>query len=865
MGKNKKTTFSFIRWVWRALICRLWRMVKLRAMSPEEQFDSMKKLVDSGDVQKIQDLLRAGYRLNQEKDGMNFVRYLLQSDIIKDPKNEIWPTVSRQIKKYSRPALIKMCKDIIDSDGNRCSGQKRRTGSKWPPGSDWRDFIYPFVLIAEENKNQLKPHTLELLKYAACHQEWAVVCILHNYVCTVDQNELRQLVLDCIKAEDNVGVHALTENINELEPHALELLEYATEDKQWEICEIINRNCEIGPDKLRKLALNHIKKGGRSSEIDKLIKLDEKIFNKPVKVDPDELRKLILDCIKASDSLGIKILTAPDEYSSLKSITLDDEDNNAFFSAVKLDKKNVLADLLTNNKDKIVLVEDFYKGDVSIFHYAVLQGSAGCIKILDGYISDWETETCLKYPDLSPLALAERYGDKNDEHKEIVSLLKELQRNHPARRRKKLEKLLSSEGLNKMESCLDSCLDLPWEQIAHMGKETRGCLESKAIKLGESDNSYAIRDYLKFALDQPWDEWGKILPRETREYFNKKIAELGEDPNDSKLRGYIKLLFNLPWDKRSRLNNDYNSAKRVLDEDHQGLDVAKKKAIGIIVTQLQAQKAGKPTAKSSITCLNGPPGIGKSTFVKIIAKALGRKFQTIALGGVQDVAIVRGHSLTYVGSKYGKIMDAIIKSGVKNPLLLLDEIDKIGATNAQGDVSAALLEVLDSNQNKVFTDDYFGVPFDLSEVFFIATSNDKEKIAPPLRSRMDMLDLPGYDNDAKFKIVKEHLVSRTLNDLNMVGEAFPHKVTITDEAIREMITSYTQEEGIRELEKLVNKLFTEILEKTFSEGTLDDSPRNFVIEKDDISRMLGPPTNKYHNSATIADHPNPDGAHTKSR
>lgn len=259
------------------------------------------------------------------------------------------------------------------------------------------------------------------------------------------------------------------------------------------------------------------------------------------------------------------------------------------------------------------------------------------------------------------------------------------------------------------------------------------------------------------------------------------------------IRGYLETLLAMPWKKASQDNIDVEHAKEILDADHYGLEKVKER----ILEYLAVKKLNKE-GTGTILCLVGPPGTGKTSIAKSVAKALGRKYVRICLGGVRDEAELRGHRRTYVGAMPGRVITAVKNAKVKNPLILLDEIDKM-VSDGRGDPAAALLEILDPEQNKHFSDHYLELPFDLSKAFFICTANGTDTISRPLLDRMEVIELPGYTENEKFHIAKEHLWAKQLKQNGITRS----QLTITDKALRTMILRYTREAGVRGLERKI--------------------------------------------------------------
>ena len=273
------------------------------------------------------------------------------------------------------------------------------------------------------------------------------------------------------------------------------------------------------------------------------------------------------------------------------------------------------------------------------------------------------------------------------------------------------------------------------------------------------------------------------------------------------VRGYIESLLELPWDKMSEDNNDISNARKVLDEDHYGLEKIKERIIEFLAVRAFSDKA----EQSTIICLVGPPGTGKTSIAKSVARALNKNYQRICLGGVKDEAEIRGHRKTYVGAMPGRVIKALQSAKVKNPLILLDEIDKM-ASDYKGDHASALLEVLDSEQNSHFVDHYIEIPVDLSEAMFIATANSVDTIPRPLLDRMEVIEVSGYTQNEKMHIAREHLVVKQIKKHGLTRKQFG----INDEALSVLISGYTREAGVRTLERniasLCRKAVTELVE-----------------------------------------------------
>lgn len=288
------------------------------------------------------------------------------------------------------------------------------------------------------------------------------------------------------------------------------------------------------------------------------------------------------------------------------------------------------------------------------------------------------------------------------------------------------------------------------------------------------------------------DEVKKRIRKEIDRY-SKMSSESSEA---SVQRNYIETLLEMPWDKKSKDSINIDKAEKILNKDHYGLEKVKERVLEFLSVRALTKKGDSP-----ILCLVGPPGTGKTSIAKSIATSLNRKYVRISLGGVRDEAEIRGHRRTYIGAMPGRLADGLKSAGVKNPLILLDEVDKT-SSDYKGDISAALLEVLDGEQNSKFRDNYIDIPLDLSEVLFIATANDRSSIPRPLLDRMEIIELSGYTDNEKFHIAKEHLVKKQFASNGIKSS----ELKISDDAIEDIIKYYTKEAGVRNLERTIGRL-----------------------------------------------------------
>ncbi len=305
----------------------------------------------------------------------------------------------------------------------------------------------------------------------------------------------------------------------------------------------------------------------------------------------------------------------------------------------------------------------------------------------------------------------------------------------------------------------------------------------------------------------------------------KRLERLSEESTEySMVRNYLDWLTDLPWQKISDTPIDIKKAQTILDEDHYGLDKVKRR----ILEHLAVVKLN-PDGKSPILCFSGPPGVGKTSLGKSIARATGREFARVALGGLHDESEIRGHRRTYIGAMPGNVIQALRRTKTRNPVFMLDEVDKLGSSH-QGDPSAALLEVLDPEQNSAFKDNYLGVDFDLSKVMFIATANVLTSIPRPLRDRMEIIELAGYTEDEKVEIAKRYLVARQIEASGLNAE----QVTLSDEALHKIISGYTRESGCRNLEREIGSVLRYIAMRV-ADGSID----KMHVDTDKLSDILG--------------------------
>jgi ATP-dependent Lon protease len=341
-------------------------------------------------------------------------------------------------------------------------------------------------------------------------------------------------------------------------------------------------------------------------------------------------------------------------------------------------------------------------------------------------------------------------------------------------------------------------------------------------ELGDTDSSSTELEELRQAIKDAG------MPAEVAEQAERELKRLERMPDSSAeysmTRNYLDWLLAMPWSKVDPETVDIEQARAILDQDHYGLEKVKRR-----ILEFLAVRKLNPEGRSPILCFVGPPGVGKTSLGQSIAKAMGLKFGRVSLGGVHDEAEIRGHRRTYIGSLPGNIVQAVRKAGRRNPVLMLDEVDKLSASH-QGDPFSALLEVLDPEQNNTFRDNYLAVPFDLSKVLFIGTANVLDAIPPPLRDRMEIIELTGYTEEEKLQIAKRYLLTRQLTANGLKAE----QIEVSEEALRRVIVDYTREAGVRSLERQIGALLRNAAVSIASGGA-----QSVSIGVDDVARILG--------------------------
>lgn len=445
-------------------------------------------------------------------------------------------------------------------------------------------------------------------------------------------------------------------------------------------------------------------------------------------------------------------------------------------------------------------------------------------------------ELCDAYIEKFPKALKSVSIDFKNE-KELLELLDEIAANLPVPNEKKQEIL---EAVDADARYLAVCRILKDEvEIARLRNEMQNGIREKIAK---NQKEYILREqmgYIKKELgddadtDTEADGYAKRLDEleatdEVKDRILKEIKRfkmLSASSSESGVaRGYIETLLDMPWDKMEPENRDLGNAEAILERDHYGLKKVKERILEFLAVRNLTSKGESP-----IICLVGPPGTGKTSIAKSIAEALEKKYVRVCLGGVRDEAEIRGHRRTYVGALPGRIAEGIKSAKVKNPLMLLDEIDKVSGDH-KGDTASALLEVLDSEQNKAFRDHYLEIPIDLSEVLFIATANYAENIPRPLYDRMEIVEVSGYTANEKFHIAKDHLLKKQLEKNGLNSE----QADISDDAIRAIISGYTRESGVRSLEREIGKVLRKCARRIY-----ENKDEKLFVTEANLEEYLG--------------------------
>lgn len=437
------------------------------------------------------------------------------------------------------------------------------------------------------------------------------------------------------------------------------------------------------------------------------------------------------------------------------------------------------------------------------------------INKINGFLKESDRNSFLEFKDAGKIELTSENADITSDvfafalklkNKDKIKYLNEISTNvRLTYLLKDLNKLVSfSEIDRKIETTIRKSIEEGQKEY-YLREKMKAIQEELGDKAKKDEDIEKLREQIKNAK----------MPESMEK---KAINELGRyqsipssSPESALIKTYLDFILSLPWNETSEDCKDIVNAKTILDEDHYGLDRVKNRILEYLAVRIMTNENPQ-----SILCLVGPPGVGKTSLARSIARALNKTFVKLSLGGVKDEAEIRGHRRTYIGALPGRIMQSLSKAKTKNPVFLLDEIDKM-SSDYKGDPTSAMLEVLDSEQNKYFSDHYLEEPFDLSQVFFVATANYLGNIPAPLRDRMEIVEVSSYTEYEKFAIAKEHLITKQLKAHGLSEEKFK----ITDQAIFKIIQSYTREAGVRELERLIGSLIRKAIKEILMDGSTE--------------------------------------------
>ena len=488
---------------------------------------------------------------------------------------------------------------------------------------------------------------------------------------------------------------------------------------------------------------------------------------------------------------------------------LDYKEKDPYYRAVvqrvsnKTDKDSVKLDALSNNLRQVFSELIQIAPNLSEEHTGMLSNIQKPARLADRAVS------LLTVPNPEKQDILEELDVKKRVEKAIKVLTKEIQRI-------KLGEEIQTEV---------------HDEIAKSQREYYLREQMKAIKreLGEDESQVELNE-IEEAIKKA------KMPEDAEKVALKELDRLTKIPTQSPeytvARTYLDWLTDLPWSSSSEDSIDVKESKKILDEDHYGLEKVKERIIEYLaVRALKMKKEPDSAIRGPILCFAGPPGVGKTSLGKSIAKSMGREFVRISLGGVRDEAEIRGHRRTYIGALPGRIIQSLKKAGTNNPVFMLDEIDKLGM-DFRGDPSSALLEVLDPEQNGTFADHYLEVDFDLSKVMFIATANYQDPIPPALKDRMEVIDFSGYIEDEKLQIAKKHLIPKQLKENALTTS----DVTLDDASIKELMSSYTREAGVRNLEREIANVYRKV-----ARDKVEKNSKKIRVTKKKISEYLGAP------------------------
>lgn len=493
---------------------------------------------------------------------------------------------------------------------------------------------------------------------------------------------------------------------------------------------------------------------------------------------------------------------------------------------------NERAELLALSEEEGYLQADLMTFDVSEQDHLAPEVYEAMVRSLQ--------ETLARYGAVSPKTgkeLAKQAADMN----ELFRLIDQIGNNLPIGYEKK-QRILEAVDLEERYEVVMAILLNEINVIQIKNEFQRKVRE----QVDQNQKEYILREQMKLIrkelgedntqsdVDHFLQETGKLkADKAVKEKLKKEIERYKSVAVSSSeggvLRGYIETLLELPWNKASKDNKDIHHAEKILDEDHYGLEKVKERMLEFLAVRSLTSKGESP-----IICLVGPPGTGKTSIARSVARALEKKYVRISLGGVRDEAEIRGHRKTYVGAMPGRIANAVKYAGVKNPLILLDEIDKL-SSDYKGDTASALLEVLDSEQNRKFRDHYIELPIDLSEVLFIATANSTQTIPRPLLDRMELIEVSSYTENEKAHIAREHLFDKQL----MKNGLKPEQLSISNKALERMIRGYTREAGVRGLERKIGEICRKAAREIYT-----DEKKRVKITEGNLEKYLG--KERYH-------------------
>lgn len=557
-----------------------------------------------------------------------------------------------------------------------------------------------------------------------------------------------------------------------------------------------------------------------------------------ITVNFDLSREKSISAVEKSLEVDSKIFLVTQEKINIEDPTLDDVYSVGTIATIKQEVKlhEGLVRILVTGLKRAKLIDLDTEGDCLFAEVEEVEATTLEDKTLNDALKEGVLDTFFKYAKGNKkITTAVKKGVTA--YDEIGELMDYIAYNLPISHEKKQKVLETNELTNRYEE-LEAILlnEIDITQIQMEYKE----------KVNERINKHQKEYFLREQLAEIKSELGEeSLKEENIENYQKKLDKIKPkkevydkiqkeidrfkllNPNSPEMppmQNYLETLLSIPWKKKTKDNKDLNHAKEVLDVEHYGLEKVKERILDYLAVRNLTGKGDTP-----IICLVGPPGTGKTSIAKSVAKALNKKYVRISLGGVRDEAEIRGHRRTYIGAMPGRIVNGLINAEVRNPLMLLDEIDKI-SSDYKGDTASALLEVLDPEQNVKFRDHYVEQPVDLSDVLFIATANSVQTISRPLLDRMELIEVSTYTENEKLHIAKEHLLPKQIKANGLKEE----NISITDEALKKIISNYTKESGVRNLERKLGNLCRKVARKIY-----EHKAESVKVDKDNIKEYLG--------------------------